>query len=319
MILAMSSRPPMYLLAGPEELLLRRAAERILDELRAEGDGDLEVADVSAGELPDGKLPDLRTGSLFGTARALLVRAAQDLPASARTALLAELDGSPPETTVVLLATATGSITTLAKRIKALGGRIDVAPPREWEEGAWARLVADEFRIHKRTPDQGAVKAILAHAGLDVSAIAEKVAQVAATAPRGTVTAAQVEAVVVGHGSRGSFAVADAMCERNPARALELLRGVLETGDHPIMVLGALTYRLRSIVAVAAKLDAKAVGLTISAGQARRLAALRRNFGPGELTRAYRTLAAADVELKSGELPGELVLERAILAIATPA
>lgn len=317
MIAAMSQRPPMYLITGPEELLLLRAAERILDELR--GEGDLEVVDVRVAELPDGRLPDLRTASLFGTRRALVVRGAQELPAPVRAVLQAELEGSPPETTVLLLATATGPIVGLARRIKALGGRIDVAPPRDWEEAAWARLVADEFRMHGRTPDGRAAQAILSHAGLDVSAIAEKVAQVAATAPPGTVTAAHVENVVVGHGSRGSFAVADAMCERDPARALELLRGVLSSGDHPVMVLGALAYRLRSIVAVAAQLNAKSVGLSISPGQVRRLAALRRNFGPGELTSAYRTLATADIQLKSGDLPGDLVLEQAVLQIATPA
>jgi DNA polymerase III subunit delta len=312
----MAVRPPMYVLTGPEELLLRRAAERILDELREEG--DLEVLDVRAAELPDGRLPDLRTASLFGTRRALLIRGAQELPAPVRAALQAELGGPPPDTAVLLLATATGPIAGLAKRIKALGGRIDVAPPREWEEDAWARLVADEFRVHGRTPDRGAVQAILGHAGLDVSTIAEKVGQVVATAPAGTVTAAHVENVVVGHGSRGSFAVADAMCERDATRALKLLRGVLSSGDHPVMVLGALAYRLRSIVAVAARVDAKSVGLSITPGQARRLAMLRRNFGPGELTRAYRILAAADIGLKSGDLPGVLILERAVLEIATP-
>ncbi|MGH8909738.1 MAG: DNA polymerase III subunit delta [Egibacteraceae bacterium] len=313
----MASRPPMYLVAGPEELLLRRAAERILDELRA--GGALEVIDVRAADLGDGGLPDLRTASLFGTPRAVLVRGAQELPAGARAALLSELSGSPPEATVILLATGTGPIQTLAKRIKALGGRIDVLPPKDWEEAAWARLVADEFGVHGRGPDRGAVQAILAHAGLDVAAIAEKVAQACATAPPGTVTAAQVERVVVGHGSRGSFAVADAMCERDAARALRLLRGVLDSGDHPVMVLAALVYRLRSIVAVAAKVDAKAIGLSTSPGQARRLNTLRRNFGPGELTRAYQVLAAADLALKSGGLPGELILERTILDIATPA
>ena len=311
-------RPSMYLLAGPEELLLRRAAERLLDELREES-GELEVLDLRAAELSDGGFPDLRTASLFGTPRAVLVRAAQELPAAARTALLGELDGSPPEATVILLATSTGAIQALAKRIKALGGRIDVLPPKEWEESAWARLVADEFRVHRRTPEADAVQAVLAHAGLDVATITEKVAQVCATAPPGTVTAAHVEDVVVGHGSRGSFAVADAMCERDPARALHLLRGVLSSGDHPVMVLGALAYRLRSIVAVAARVDCKLIGLSISAGQARRLQGLRRNFGPGELTRAYQALAAADVALKSGDLPGDLVLERTVLAIATPA
>lgn len=314
----MSSRPPIYLLAGSEELLLRRAAERILDELRAEA-GELDLADVRAGELRDGALPDLRTGSLFGTPRAVLVRDAQDLPADTSRALLAELDNPSFEATVILLASGTGRMQKLARRVKELGGRVDVAPPRDWEERKWEALVAEEFRRRGRSAEPSAVTSVLAHAGTDVAAIAEKVNQAAASAPAGAVTAAHVDAVVVGHGSRGSFAVADAMCDRRPAEALELLRGVLEGGDDPVMVLGALVYRLRSIVAVAGGLDTKAAGVNVSAGQAKRLQAVRRNFGPGELTRAYRTLAAADVEIKSGDLPAAFVLERAVVSVATPA
>jgi DNA polymerase III subunit delta len=307
----------MYLLTGPEELLLRRAADKVVADV-ADG-GEVEVVDLRGPDLKDDGLPDLRTGSLFGTPRVVLVRQAQDLPAAISDALLAELAGPPPETPVVLLATGTGSILKLAKRIKELGGRVDVAPPRDWEDAQWARLVDDELARHGRSADRRAVAALLGHAGLDVSAIAEKVAQVVAAVPTGQITAAHVEQIVVGHGSRGSFAVADAMCDRNPAEAVTLLRGVLEAGDHPIMVLGALSYRLRSLVAVAGGVDPKSVGLNISPGQARRLQGVRRNFGPGELTRAYRTLADADVALKSGDLPPALVIERAVLDVATRA
>jgi len=311
-------RPMMYLLTGPEELLLRRAAERVLDDLRAEA-GDLDVTDLRAGELGEQGLPDLRTGSLFGIPRAVLVRQAQELPADASAALLAELDGTPAEATVILMASGTGRIQKLAKRIAGLGGRVDVAPPPDWKTAEWERLVADEFRRRGRTADATAVAAILDRAGTDVPVIAEKVAQVAAAAPAGKVSAEHVEAVVVGHGNRGSFAVADAMCDRRPGDALELLRGVLESGDDPVMVLGALVYRLRSIVAVAGGLDGKEAGVRISQAQRRHLERARRNFGPGELTRAYRTLAAADVEIKSGDLPPAFVLERAVVTVATPA
>lgn len=310
-------RPPLYLLTGPEELLLRRAADKVLDELRAE-EGELEVVDLRAGELGEAGLPDLRTGSLFGNRRAVLIREAQDLPAEASAALLAEVAGPPPDATVVLLATATGRIQKLARRVKELGGRVDVTPPREWEERKWQALVADEFARHGRKADREAVDAVLAHAGLEVGGIAEKVAQVAASAPPGRVGKPHVEAVVVGHGSRGAFAVADAMCDRAPAEALTLLRGVLEAGNDPVMVLGALAYRMRTLVAVAGNLEPRSVGLNVSAGQVRRLKGVRRNFGGGELTRAYRTLADADAQLKGGELPGHLVLERAVVAVATP-
>ena len=313
----MSAPPPVRLLVGPEELLLRRAADIILDELR--GDGSLDVADLRAGELNNDGLPDLRTGSLFGEPRAVLIREASELPASIAAALLAELEGRPPDATVVLLASGTGKIQKLAAKIKALGGRTDVMPPKDWDAKGWSRLVVEEFRRHKRTADQAAIGAVLAHAGLDVATIAEKVTQVAVAAPPGVVTAAAVEALVVGHGSRGSFAVADAMCDRNPTQALELLSGVLESGDDPVMVLGALAYRLRSIVAVAGRLDPKTVGLNVSPGQAKRLEGVRRNFGPGELTAAYTELARADREIKSGELPARFLIERAVVAVATRA
>lgn len=307
----------MYLFTGSEELLLRRAATRLLDELRAEG--PLEIVDVRAVELREHGVPDLRTGSLFGDRRAVLIRDAQELPADIAASLAAELDGQPLEAVVILLATGTGRIVTLARQIKAAGGRIDVAPPRDWEDRRWENLVREEFGQHNRRAAPEAVAAILSHAGLNVAQIAEKVSQVVAAAGDGTISEADVERAVVGHGSRGSFAVADAMCERQPAKALELLRGVLETGSDPIMVLGALVYRVRSILAVAGKVDPKEVGLRISGGQARHLQAARRNFGPGELTRAMRTLADADVLLKSGDVPPELVIERAVVQVATRA
>lgn len=218
---------------------------------------------------------------------------------------------------VLLLASGTGRIRGLAKAVKAAGGRRDVVPPKEWDAKGWGRLVVEEFRGHGRTADDAAVQAVLGHAGLDVATVAEKVAQVVASAPAGRVGVAAVEAVVVGHGNRGSFAVADAMCDREPARAVELLRGALESGDDPVMLLGALVYRLRSVVAVAGTVDPSSVGLGISPGQVRRLHGVRRNVGPGELTRAYRALADADREIKDGELPAAFAVERAVVAVAT--
>lgn len=309
---------PAYLFAGPEELLLRRAADRLLVQLREEA-GELDVAEVRASELGEQGLPDLRTASLFGGARAVVIREAQELAAEHSSILVSELEGTPPDAVIVLLATGTGKIQKLAKRIKELGGRVDIEPPKDWEDAKWAAHVAAEFQLHNRAAGKDAVQAILTHAGLDVGGIAEKVAQVCATAPAGAITAQHVDAVVVGHGSRGSFAVADAMCERDAAQALTLLRGVLDAGDDPVMVLGALAYRLRSIVAVAGGVEPRSVGLNVSPGQARRLQAVRRNFGPGELTRAYRLLADADVEIKGGVLPPQLVIERTVAAIATPA
>lgn len=310
--------PPMHLVTAPVDLLAMRAVERLLDELRTKEGSRLEVESVDAADLAEGRMPDLRTPSLFGGARALVVRNAHRLPKAVARALRAELGGSPPDTHVILVASSVKPIQALAKAIAQTGGRIDVAPPREYEVHAWQQLVSDELARHGRTADKAARAALLAHAGLDVDLIAEKVAQVCAGVPPDReITATAVEELVVGHGSRGSFAVADAMCARDPAKALALLRGCYEAGDHPIMVLGALAYRVRSLIAVATGVEPRSVGLNVSSRQTAHLRSLREGFGPGELTQALSHLAAADLEIKNGDLSPEFAVERAVLGVAT--
>lgn len=312
------SRPPAYLFTGPEHLLVRRAADQLLAELSEEAGGELDVTEVRGSDLGEDNLPDLRTASLFGIARAYVVGDAQLLPKVAAKALKREIEGRTAAATIVLLATKTQPILGLAKVVKAAGGRIDTAPPKEWEDKAWRRLVIDEFRRHSRVPEEDAVDAVLDASGLSVNIIAEKVAQAAAASVKGTtVTAQQVEQVVVGHGSRGSFAVADAMCDRKPAEALTLLRGCLDAGDHPVMILGALTYKMRQLIAVAAEIPGKEVGLSLSRPQIARLQTARRKYGPGELTAALQHLAACDLEIKSGDLDQNFAIERAVLGVAS--
>jgi len=122
---------PAYLFTGPEELLLHRAAQELIEELKAEG--PVEVTDTRAPDVAEDGVPDLQTASLFGDRRVVLIREAEALPAEVSAQLVAQLEHPAEGTTLVLLASGTGRIMKLAKRIKDLDGRTDIAPPREWE------------------------------------------------------------------------------------------------------------------------------------------------------------------------------------------
>lgn len=312
------SRPSAYLFTGSEYLLVRRAADRLLAELTKDAGGELDVTEVHGSDLGEDNLPDLRTESLFAVPRAYVVRDAHLLPKVAARALQHEIERDTAAATIVLLSSGTKGIMGLAKVIKAGGGRVDTAPPKEWETDAWQRLVTDEFARHGRRATQDASDALLDASGFSINVIAEKVAQAAVGGdPAAEVTREQVEQVVVGHGSRGSFAVADAMCAREPTQALTLLRGCLDAGDHPVMILSALTYKMRQLIAVAAGIEGKEVGLSLSRPQRLRLQAVRSLFGPGELTVAMQHLAACDVEIKSGDMDPTLAIERAVLGVAS--
>ena len=320
-------RPPVYLVTGPEELLVRREAERLLAGLREEAGGEVELTDVRAAELGEDGLPDLRTASLFGAPRVVRVRDAQELRAEHARALTALLEAPPADATVVLTASGTGRIQSLAKGIKAAGGRIDVGVPPDFDAKGWQRLVAEELARHGLSGQPPALQAILDHAGHDVGTIAAKVNGLARVVEAGRVGVDDIEEAIAGHGNKGAFAVADAMCDRDPARAVTLLRGSLEAGEEPLMILGALTYRIRAIVAAGGGLvgrtDAKEqrgrMGFSVSKGQLGHLERHRKAFGPGELTTAYRTLAEADRALKGSDLEPGAVLEQAVAAIATRA
>ena len=318
-------RPAVYLVTGPEELLVRREADRLQSELREEAGGEVELTDVRAAELGEEGLPDLRTASLFGAPRVVRIRDAQDLRAEHGKALEALLEAPPTDATVVLTASGTGRIQGLAKAIKAAGGRIDVGAPPDWDAKAWQRLAAEELARHGLSAQPAALQAILDHAGHDVGTIAGKVAALARVAASERVSVDEVEEAIAGHGNKGAFAIADAMCERDPARAVRLLRGSLEAGEEPLMILGALAYRIRAVVAAGGGLvgrtDAKEqrarIGFSVSKGQFGHLERHRRSFGAGELTAAYRTLAEADLALKGSDLEPGAVLEQAVAAIAT--
>lgn len=304
---------PTYLLAGDDDLLLHRELERLLTSLREEDpELDVETCDVQETE----HLPEMRTSSLFGGRLCVVVRGAEGLSGDLKKEVEDYLDNPSAEAILVIVARGLGRIPKVGKLVKEHGERIDVKLPADWDDKGWDRLIGEEFRRLGRKADAGAIRALRAHAGNDASVIATKVGQVAAAAaPGATIDADAVEAVVEGHGRVSGFAVADAVADRDPAAALVAIRGALEAGDAPLALLGAVVFRFRQLLVVRGGGNAKDAGS--SPGQFRRLQGIARRFNPGELAWCHDRLAQADVDLKGSDLPAELVLELAILDVAT--
>lgn len=306
---------PVHVLAGDDELLLQRALERLLAQLRADRP-DTHVEQVDGSQLAG--LPELRTASLFGGTRAVVVRDADRLSGGALDEVLAYLEAPDTGSVLVLVAESTDRRQRLFKRAQATGARIEmVRAPRPWDQRAWEQLVETELRRLDRDPDPAAVAAILAHAGTDAATIASKCAQVAAaTPPSGRISPAQVEAVVEGHGNRGAFPVADAVADRDPAAAILALRGALDGGEQPLAVLGAIAFRLRQLLQVRGGASPDEAG--VSPAHHRHLLRSARRFSPGELPWCHDRLCRADLDLKGSDLPGDLTLEIAVIELATP-
>jgi DNA polymerase-3 subunit delta len=305
---------PVILLAGDDDLLLQRELERVLERLRAaEPELDVETYDVAE----TAHLPELRTQSLFGGRLCAVLRGVESLAGDLKGEVEEYLAAPGADAVLVLVARGTGRIPKVAKLAKQSGERTDVRAPADWDDRGWDRLVTEEFTRLGRRADAAAVAAVRAHAGAEPGAIASKVGQVvAATAPDRPVGAADVEAVVEGHGRRSGFAVADAIAARDAAAALVALRGALDAGEAPLAVLGAVVFRFRQLLVARGGGSAQDAGA--SPAQHKRHQGIAARFHPGELAWCHDRLAQADVDLKGSELGPDLVLELAVLDVATP-
>jgi DNA polymerase III subunit delta len=306
---------PVLLLNGDDDLLLQRELERRVAAFRAD-DPELSVDRYDTSELDH--LPELRTTSLFGGRTCIVVRGLETLAAGGlKDELERYLDDPSPDAVLVLVARGLGKVQKIAKLAKANGERVDVKAPADWDDRGWDRLVGEEFRRLQRKADATAIAAIRTHAGSDAGAIASQVGSVcAAHEGIATLTGQHVDAVVQGHGKASGFAVADAIGDRDPAEALLALRGALDAGDAPLAILGAVTYRMRQLLLVRSGANAKDAGIR-NDGQYRRSKAVAAAFHPGELAWCHDRLARLDLELKGSELPDELVLEFAVIEVAS--
>jgi DNA polymerase-3 subunit delta len=303
------------LLAGDDDLLLLREADRRIAALTAE-DPELSVDRYDASELEH--LPELRTSSLFGGRTCIVLRGVEGLAGDLKAEVERYLEAPSPDADLVLVARGTGKVQRIAKRVKEVGERVDVKRPADWDERGWQRLVGEEFRRLGRKADATAIARIRAHAGAEPVTIASQVGSVCAAHPAvATLTGEHVDSVVAGHGRTSGFAVADAIADRDPAAALGAVRGALESGDAPLAVTGAIAYRLRQLLRVRSGATPKEVGMRPGRGYDRAVAQSRA-FGPGELAWAHDRLARLDLDLKGSDLPDTLVLEVAVLELATP-
>jgi DNA polymerase-3 subunit delta len=311
---------PFTLVTSDDDLLLRRGVERVLADLP---DG----TEVERHDVDEEGLPDVRTASLFGGDVVHLLRFGRvpsgGLLEEVRALAAAEVGGP---VVVACILHGAGRVPATIDKLADVAGRdahVAVAAPPDWADEQWDRLVGEEFRRRGRHADASAIRAVRTHAGLDASTISVQVASVCAATPVDVdpITEEEVDAVVVGHGRQSGFAIADAVVARDAGAALAASRGALEAGDAPVMLAGALAYRLRQLLVLRGGGDGRAAGLgrrPVSGGRLRALTnEARGGFSPGELAWAVDRLAQLDVDLKGSDLPSDLVFEAAVVDLAT--
>ncbi|MFN2586930.1 MAG: DNA polymerase III subunit delta [Actinomycetota bacterium] len=302
----------MYLLAGETFL-----AEEAIDRIRAEAGTDPLSEAAFGGDVPAAEvLGALDTPSLLGGRRLVVVRDAQDLGKEQVDALTRYLQAPSPSAVLVLVA---AGRTKLDAAVRAAGTVLALEAPKGRRLVGWIR---ERGREHKLRVDDRGAWALVDSVGTELRDLYGALTQLATALGDGApVGAAEVRKAFPRLADERVFAFQDAVGERRLAVAMTALRRLLEQGDEPLMVFGALGSQVRRMLRARrfADLDAKAVGdaMGLPSWRAERLQRQCRSYREEELVEAMTVLAATDVEMKGGDVPPEAALERAVVQIVT--
>ncbi|MDQ3645815.1 MAG: DNA polymerase III subunit delta [Actinomycetota bacterium] len=307
---------PAYLLKG-ERFLVDEAIDRVRRETDADplSEVSLEASEVTAAEL----LSALGTASLLGGVRLVIVRSAQDLKKDHAEALARYL-GSPSPDSILVLAAA--GRTKLDDAVKKAGAVITLDAPKGRKLVSWIR---ERALVHGLKLDDRGGWAFVDSVGTELRDIDAALQQIAtASGPGARIGAAEVRGHFPRLADERIYAFTDGVGDRRLPVAMTALRRLLEQGDHPLALFGALASQVRRMLRARGYADrgAEAVGaaLGMPGWRAERLTKQARSYREEELVAAMGILAETDVEMKGGgDLSAENALERAVVLIVTGA
>ncbi len=305
------------LVLGPEDLLVDRAVAAAVASVRA-SDPDADLTELEAASLAPGALAELTSPSLFASARAVVVRGLDTLPAEAADAVLSYAKDPQPDVALVL--THRGGQKGRGLLDKLRKARVRVVACEALKSYELPTFVIREARGAGGRISEEAAQLLIESVGSDLRALAGAASQLISDAG-GVITEEAIRAYFAGRAEVTSFAVADAAVTGRTAHALEQLRWALRSGVAPVLVTSALASGLRGL----AKLAGAPRGLRdgdlareigVPPWKVKTLRGQLRGWSQEGLATAIQAVARADADVKGGADDADYALERAVLAVS---
>jgi DNA polymerase III subunit delta len=300
---------PAYLIRG-DEFLTEGALRKVREECRTNP-----LSEVAFG--PDASGPEivtaLSTSSLLGGQRLVIVRGAHELKKEQAEPLLSYLEAPSPDSVLVLVG---AGRTKFDEAVKQVGAVVTVETPKGRRLIGWLR---ERATVHRLRLDERAAWTLVDAVGTELRDLDGALVQlVTALGPGARVRGEQVRAAFPRLADERMYVFTDAVGDRRLGAGMSTLRRLLEQGEPPLVLFGALTAHVRRMLRARSCADkgAAEVGALLGLPQwrAERLARQTRSYREDELVSAMGVLAEADLELKGGESP-EAALERAVVEI----
>ena len=312
---------PAYLIVGADELKRDAAVRRLRSRVPADmADFNLDELDGASLEEPGQLISSAQTMPFCADFRLVIVNGAGQLAKPVSEAVVSYLADPNPQCVLCLVAEKLAKNTRLYKAVAKVGPHsvIDCAPLKRWELPSYVVRLAQKRGL---SMDNAAAQELVERVGESTVALDNQIATLAQlVGDAGRITLADVEANVAQIAEVSPWAFADAVCERNAPRAMEMLN--LMKAPSLVFLHSVLVGRLRELIC-AKSLDARgaASGLARELGrqswQVKNHVRWSRAFGEEELVELLGQAAVCERALK-GSQDSEAAFARFVLAMASP-
>jgi DNA polymerase-3 subunit delta len=318
----LSDLKPVYLIYGPEELLLDQAVERLQQRLSAIADLDFNL-DVFDGDTsqPADVVAAANTLPFMSERRLVILRKADRMTADAL-GVLADYAADPnPGTTLVLVASKMAKNLRIYKAVDALGGVAEYKAPAKRE---YARTVVGMFADRGRKVGLDAAEVLVRAVGYDLRRLSVEIEKVISfTGAEITISRHEIEQVMSTTAPTSIFDFLDALGSRDCRDAMRILSALLDEGESVYGVHAMSVRHIRNLLSARALLDRDEPGsqtalisreIGVREWQARNLATQARRFDAAELVGALLSAAEGEGKMKTSRDP-RLVLEIWVLEV----
>ncbi|HBG05089.1 MAG: DNA polymerase III subunit delta [Geobacteraceae bacterium GWC2_58_44] len=296
---------PLYLLYGDEPYLVERGVKKLLDRAVDPGFRDFNLNVFYGNECKGEEVfGAAQTLPMFAERRVVLVKKGGELSAGAMEILLSYLQDPSPSTCLVLQAEKIDGRKKFFAEFKKRGELVEFKRPYENQLGPYVR---DEVRAAGKKIDAAAAELLAYLVGSNLQELVSQIEKLCIyCGKKEVIGVAEVKAIVSDTKVENVFEFTDALGAKDLAKALRMLTALLQDGEAPLRVLGAVARHYRQLWQVRELLDrkipsgdlAKASG--INPYFLKKLTDQARNYKVGELKLVFERMLELDLAFKSG-------------------
>jgi DNA polymerase III subunit delta len=312
---------PLYLLYGEEGFLIQEVLDLIIMEVVDPAVGDFNFNTLYCRESSASDIVTLAQTLPFMCEKRLIIAKEIELFKSAELEELTAYLNDPSPSSCLVMVSNQGKYEKKAiiSAVEKHGAVVRFYPLLEREITGWIESWA---RTHGLTIQRDAAQYLCQSIGFDLQKIVNELQKVGIYIKRGKIiTFEDVKTVVGDFREYTSFDLAAAIGQKNKGKALVILSRLIQEGEEPVALLGAIAWNFRKLLQAKAmeeagiKSDEIMKKLRIIFHQTGLFKDQMRRFNTAELSAVFPVMMSTDKVLKSRGLNGKLLLERMILKL----